>query len=144
MDEGTTYVGMAVHGRTIAVSVRFPDGRHDERTIPHETRAVNRLVRKLKREAPGSVLCAYEARPCGYGSVRGGLPNATSARLPRERAVRTLESADRGCSEGGQQPTRRIRASATPTTEIAAAAMASPQADKVGTDAETISNRAWL
>ena len=26
MDEGTTYVGMDVHKRTIAVAVRFPDG----------------------------------------------------------------------------------------------------------------------
>ena len=26
MDEGTTYVGMDVHKRTIAVSVRYPDG----------------------------------------------------------------------------------------------------------------------
>ena len=41
-----------------------------ERTIPHEARAVNRLVRKWKREAPGAVLCAYEAGPCGYGLQR--------------------------------------------------------------------------
>jgi len=70
MDEGTTYVGMDVHKRTIAVSVRFPDGGCDERTIPHEARSVNRLVRKWKREAPGAILCAYEAGPCGYGLQR--------------------------------------------------------------------------
>ena len=70
MEEGTTYVGMDVHKRTIAVTVRFPGGGRDERTIPHEPRAVNRLVRKLKREAPGAILCAYEAGPCGYGLQR--------------------------------------------------------------------------
>ena len=64
MDEGTTYVGMDVHKRTIAVSIRLPDGTRDERTIPHETRAVNRLVRKMKREASGTIACAYEAGPC--------------------------------------------------------------------------------
>jgi hypothetical protein len=70
MDEGTTYVGMDVHKRTIAVSIRFPDGTRDERTIPHETRAVNRLVRKMKREASRPIACAYEAGPCGYGLQR--------------------------------------------------------------------------
>ena len=78
MDEGTTYVGMDVHKRTIAVSVRFPDGGCDERTIPHEARSVNRLVRKMKREVSGPILCAYEAGPCGYGLQRAlreqGLP----------------------------------------------------------------------
>ena len=47
MEEGITYVGMDVHKCTIAVSVRFPDGRRDERTIPHEARAVNRFVREM-------------------------------------------------------------------------------------------------
>ena len=70
MEEGTTHVGMDVHKRTIAVMVRYPGGGRDERTIPYETRAVNRLVRKLKREAPGAILCAYEAGPCGYGLQR--------------------------------------------------------------------------
>ena len=65
MDECTAYVGMDVHKRTIAVSVRFPNEGRDEPTIPHETWAV-RLVRKLKREAPGAIVCAYEAGPCGY------------------------------------------------------------------------------
>ena len=47
-----------------------PMGDCDERTIPHEKRAVNRLVRKWKREAPGAIRCAYEAGPCGYGLQR--------------------------------------------------------------------------
>jgi transposase len=70
MEQGTTYVGMDVHKRTIAVSIRFPDGGCDERTIPHGAKSVNRLVRKLKREARGPILCAYEAGPCGYGLQR--------------------------------------------------------------------------
>ena len=55
MDECTTYVAMDVHKRTIAVSIRFPDGTRDERTIPHEQRAVNRLVQKKNREASGTI-----------------------------------------------------------------------------------------
>jgi len=61
---------MDVHKRTIAVAVRYPGGGRDERTIPHEARAVSRLARKLKREAPGEISCAYEAGPCGYGLQR--------------------------------------------------------------------------
>ncbi len=43
MEEGATYVGMDVQKRTIAVSIRYPGGGRDERTIPHEAEAVNRL-----------------------------------------------------------------------------------------------------
>ncbi len=32
MEEGATYLGMDVHKRTIAVSVRFPGGGCEERT----------------------------------------------------------------------------------------------------------------
>jgi hypothetical protein len=74
MEEGTTYVGMDVHKRTIAVAVRYPGGGRDERTIPHETRAVNRLVRKLKREAPGAILCAYDKDSSARSSRRPGFP----------------------------------------------------------------------
>jgi hypothetical protein len=91
MEEGTTYVGMDVHKRTIAVAVRYPGGGRDERTIPHETRAVNRLVRKLKREAPGAILCAYEAGPCGYGLQRDlqddGGPSSEPGRRSGSRSL---------------------------------------------------------
>ena len=105
MDKGTTYVGMDVHKRTISVWVRFPDGGFDERMVPHETRAVNRLVRKWKREAPGEIRCAYEARPCGYGLQRdlkdraasleatvGAPPSSSSSPKPIRRSSRPIAS----------------------------------------------------
>jgi transposase len=67
MEQGTTYVGLDVHKRAIAISVRWPGGGESEtRTIPNEPRAVRRWVRRMKREAPGPIRCAYEAGPCGY------------------------------------------------------------------------------
>ena len=66
---GPPRVGLEVHERTIAAAVRFPEGRFDERAIQHEKRAVNRLVRKWKREAPGTIRCAR----CG-GPLRGPEP----------------------------------------------------------------------
>jgi transposase len=71
MKKGTTYVGLDVHKRTIAISVRWPGvAEPEERVIPHEPRAVRRWVRRMKREAEGPIRCAYEAGPCGYGLQR--------------------------------------------------------------------------
>ena len=70
MGKGTTYVGMDVHKRSIALAVRGADGSVSERTVPNEPRAVARWVRRVQREAPGPICCAYEAGPCGYGLQR--------------------------------------------------------------------------
>lgn len=70
MEKGTTYVGMDVHKRSIALALRDPSGTLSEQTIPHEPRAILRWVRKVKREAPGPIRCAYEAGPTGYGLQR--------------------------------------------------------------------------
>ena len=83
MEEGTTHVGMDVHKRTIAVMVRYPGGGRDERTIPYEIRAVNRLVRKLKREAPGAILCAYEAGLAATVSSESCRTKGSSAKSSR-------------------------------------------------------------
>ena len=67
MEKGITYVGLDVHKRGIAISVRWPGGQEPERrTIANEPRAVGRFVRWIKREATGPIRCAYEAGPCGY------------------------------------------------------------------------------
>jgi len=63
MEEGATYVGMDVHKRTIAVSIRYRGGGLDERTIPHETRAVNRLF------GSGSARVNRQKKLC-FGNVR--------------------------------------------------------------------------
>ena len=70
MEKGTTHVGMDVHKRSIAVSMRSPEGVVSERTIPNEPKAIARWIRKVQRELPGSVRIAYEAGPCGYALQR--------------------------------------------------------------------------
>jgi transposase len=67
MAEPITYVGIDAHARTLQVAVLVTDS---ERTtlweLPNESRAIERLARKLEREHPGPIECCYEAGPCGY------------------------------------------------------------------------------
>jgi len=71
MEQGTTYVGLDVCKRTIAVAVRWPGrAEPEERSMPNEPRAISRWERRMKREAPGAVVCAYEAGPTGYALQR--------------------------------------------------------------------------
>jgi transposase len=64
-------VGIDAHKRELHVA-RFAPGTMTPETwtVPHEPRAVERLVRKLEREAGGPVECCYEAGPCGYALQR--------------------------------------------------------------------------
>ena len=67
MENGSTYVGMDDHRDVIKVAmVRSGGGRAVEWEIENEPRAIAKLARKLRREAGGEVVCAYEAGPCGY------------------------------------------------------------------------------
>lgn len=67
MEKGITFVGMDAHKKAINVAVLFPGNpRPLEWELPNEPAAVKRLVKKLRREAPGEVRCCYEAGPVGY------------------------------------------------------------------------------
>jgi transposase len=67
MSQGITYVGMDVHKKTINVALLVPGSdRALEWQLANESQAVRRLVKKLRSEAPGELLCCYEAGPCGY------------------------------------------------------------------------------
>ena len=71
MEQGITYVGLDVCKRTIAIAVRWPgQPEPEECSIPNEPRAVARWARRMKRQAPGAVVCAYEAGPTGYALQR--------------------------------------------------------------------------
>ncbi len=63
----TTYVGLDVHKRNVAVAMLLP-GRTEpvEWQEPHDATAARRLARRMLREAPGKVVCCYEAGPTGY------------------------------------------------------------------------------
>ena len=82
MEKGTTYVGVDVHKRSIALAMRDPSGAVSEQTIPHEPRAILRWLRKIKRETTGPVRCAYEAGPNAIArSTRLSTRSTTSATI---------------------------------------------------------------
>ncbi|HKF31494.1 MAG TPA: IS110 family transposase [Jatrophihabitantaceae bacterium] len=71
MREPTTFVGMDVHKKDIAVTMLVA-GRADavEWRLANEPTAVRRLARRLVRDGEGLVHCVYEAGPCGYALQR--------------------------------------------------------------------------
>ena len=65
--DSTTYVGLDVHKRTIAVSlVVAGTGEVREWQETNDATVARRLARRLQREAGGPVECCYEAGPTGY------------------------------------------------------------------------------
>jgi transposase len=71
MKNGITYVGIDAHKKDLFVAMLTGHEKTPVAwTVPNEPNAVKRLVRKLEREAAGSVRCCYEAGPCGYALQR--------------------------------------------------------------------------
>lgn len=71
MDQGTPFVGLDVHKRSISVAVRVPGTRGvQEERLPNERGAVARWARRWKRASGGQLVCAYEAGACGYALQR--------------------------------------------------------------------------
>lgn len=71
MEKTSTYVGLDVHQRDIVVAVlKAGEDEVLEWKVANEDRGVRRLVRKLVEVAPGEMVCAYEAGPCGYALQR--------------------------------------------------------------------------
>lgn len=71
MDEPITYVGIDAHTRELHLAMLIGDAeRPISWTSPTEPRALERLRRKLEREAPGTITCCYEAGPSGYALQR--------------------------------------------------------------------------
>ena len=72
MEKATTYVGLDVHKASISVAMLVAEGgsKAVQWELPNEAGEVRKLVRKMRREGGGQLLCAYEAGPCGYGLQR--------------------------------------------------------------------------
>lgn len=71
MAEGITYVGLDAHQETIHASVLVPGiERAAEDAFANTPEAVRRWARRVGKQAPGSVVCCYEAGPLGYGLLR--------------------------------------------------------------------------
>ena len=71
MSEATTYVGMDVHKKDIAVCLLSVGGEVcEEWTVAHTKPSVKRLIRRLRRAGGSDVECGYESGPCGYSLLR--------------------------------------------------------------------------
>lgn len=70
MSQDTTYLGLDVHKRDIAVAVRLSGALIHEEQLPNEKAAVSRFARRWKRRSAGRLRCAYEAGACGYALQR--------------------------------------------------------------------------
>jgi len=67
MSEASTFVGLDVHKSSIVVALLRPGQDAPlEWKIANEPVAVQRLLRRLEREAEGGLQCCYEAGPTGY------------------------------------------------------------------------------
>lgn len=67
MDDAITYVGIDAHKRELHLALLV--GATDHAIVwssPTDDRAIERLRRKLEREAAGPIECCYEAGPTGY------------------------------------------------------------------------------
>jgi transposase len=71
MGEVITFVGIDVHKRELHVAMLIGTAATPVTwTVENEPKAIERLHRKLEREAPGPVRVCYEAGPCGYALQR--------------------------------------------------------------------------
>jgi transposase len=78
MGEPITYVGIDAHARELQLAMLIDNADQPINwTSPTDARALERLRRKLEREAPGRIECCYEAGPSGYALQR----RLTSARI---------------------------------------------------------------
>jgi transposase len=67
----TTFIGIDAHKKDLVIATLGAQGSAvSTLTVPHEPRAVRRLVRQLEREHDGPIVACYEAGPCGYALQR--------------------------------------------------------------------------
>jgi transposase len=71
MGEPITYVGIDAHKRELQLAMFIGSAEQPiSWTAPTDARALERLRRKLERDAPGTIECCYEAGPSGYALQR--------------------------------------------------------------------------
>lgn len=71
MEEVITSVGIDAHKRELHVAMLIGTAATPVTwTVENEPKAIERLHRKLERDAPGPVRVCYEAGPCGYALQR--------------------------------------------------------------------------
>ena len=71
MKKDTTYVGLDAHKEMIHAAILLPGSEKAlEESFANTSEVVRRFVRRLKKRAPGEVVCCYEAGPLGYSLQR--------------------------------------------------------------------------
>lgn len=71
MEKHITYVGLDAHQETIHAAVLAAGAmKAAEDRFANTPEGIRRWVRRVRRQAPGEVVCAYEAGPLGYGLMR--------------------------------------------------------------------------
>ena len=71
MESYSTFVGLDVHKDSIQVAMLTPQSSEPiQWSMQNDAKAAGRLVRKLRKQGTGQILCCYEAGPCGYGFQR--------------------------------------------------------------------------
>lgn len=68
MEQNITYAGMDVHKDKIVISLL--NVGQNEPVEWSQKNTASRLIRRLKKEATGEIVCCYEAGPCGYALQR--------------------------------------------------------------------------
>jgi transposase len=66
-----TYVGIDAHKKEHKVAAIFPE--HEEiveMVIPNRVREITKMIKKLKKQAPGEIYFCYEAGVCGFDLQR--------------------------------------------------------------------------
>jgi len=67
MNNGTTFIGMDVHKKSITYTILSPDNLHGEtKEFSNNETSLKRFIKRIKKQSPGDILCCYEAGPCGY------------------------------------------------------------------------------
>ncbi|MFQ5622082.1 MAG: IS110 family transposase [Paracoccaceae bacterium] len=71
MGKGITFVGVDTAKNSHDVAMLLPGSEKAvEWKVNNEAREIKRMVKKVKRQAPGDVRFCYEAGPCGYDLQR--------------------------------------------------------------------------
>jgi transposase len=67
MKNHTTYVAMDTHKKQHQIALQYPgQPQIVEFTIPNTLRDIQKMVKKILRQAPGPVIFCYEAGVCGF------------------------------------------------------------------------------
>jgi transposase len=71
MENNITYVGMDTHKKQHKIALHYPRQEEIvEFTINNTVRDIKKMVKKIKKQAPGQIEFCYEAGVCGFALKR--------------------------------------------------------------------------